>query len=132
LNHLANPFVKALLRSPLHGLLSERFLLITVTGATSGRRYTTPANYVRDGDTLTLLSRRNRRWWRNLRRQPGVRLRLRGEDVAATGRVAELSAGERTGVVRDFYQRVAGRALSDDDVARRADEAVVIRLELGR
>src|SRR5262249_17743027 len=41
-----NPVIRALLRSPVHGLMSKSLMLITFTGRKSGRRYTTPVRYV--------------------------------------------------------------------------------------
>ena len=46
--------------------MGRMFLILTVTGAKTGNRYTTPVQYARDGDLLLALSRRTRRWWRKL------------------------------------------------------------------
>lgn len=62
---LANPFVRLLLRSPLHGLLSDTLLLLTYTGRKSGKRYTIPVGYDRDGDVVTVFT--YHAWWKNLR-----------------------------------------------------------------
>lgn len=74
--HAVNPFVAALLRSPLHGLLSQQVLLLTYTGRQTGKSYTIPVGYRREGDRLTILS--TRRWWRNLHGGAPVVVRLRG------------------------------------------------------
>jgi hypothetical protein len=42
-----NPIICALLRSPLHRLLSEQMLLLTYAGRRSGRRFTLPLGYAR-------------------------------------------------------------------------------------
>jgi deazaflavin-dependent oxidoreductase (nitroreductase family) len=89
LNKVSNPLMKVILRSPLHGLLSGSILLITFTGRKSGKVYTTPVNYHRDRDVLTVVSWRNRTWWRNLRGGAPVTLRLPGKDVQGTGDVVE-------------------------------------------
>jgi deazaflavin-dependent oxidoreductase (nitroreductase family) len=78
-----NDFIKILLRSPLQGLFSGSMMLITVTGRKSGRAISTPVNYYREGDTLWVLSNRNRTWWRNLCGGAEVTLRLQGRDVKA-------------------------------------------------
>ncbi len=57
-----NPIMAGVLRSPLHGLLSQSFMLIRVTGRKSGRMISTPVNYVRDGSALWVTSQRQRRW----------------------------------------------------------------------
>ena len=87
-----NSTVMALLRTPgLRSLMGRMFLIFTVTGAKTGNRYTTPVQYVRDGDRLLVLSQRSRRWWRNLEQCPGVEIVLRGETIRT---VAHLAAGD--------------------------------------
>jgi hypothetical protein len=39
---LNNPLVTWLVRSPLHSLVDQHTMVITVTGRTSGKRYTLP------------------------------------------------------------------------------------------
>lgn len=62
-----NSFMTFILRSPMHGILSGSTMLITVTGRKSGRPITTPVNYYQKGDTLWVISNRERSWWRNLK-----------------------------------------------------------------
>ena len=62
-----NPVIAALLRSPLHPLLSPGLVLVTVTGRHSGRRYTIPVGYQRDGDDLVVMVSEARR--KQLRRR---------------------------------------------------------------
>ena len=93
LQTIGNTFVGAILRSPLHGLLSKNMMLITFTGRVSGKRYTTPVNYLLIGDMLYVVSLRNRTWWRNLRGGGPVTLRLNGEKVRGWGDVIEDDEG---------------------------------------
>lgn len=86
-----NPFMKWLLRSPLHGMVSGMYLLITFTGRKSGTVYTTPVQYHRDGQRLVIVTSRAYQWWKNLEGGATVRLRLRGQDQ--TGR-AETTLDE--------------------------------------
>jgi len=74
-----NSFIKFILCSPLHGLMSKSTLLITVTGRKTGRPITTPVNYASDKDTLWVISKRDRKWWRNLRGGAPVSLNLHGK-----------------------------------------------------
>ncbi len=76
---LYNPFVVALLRSPLHGFMSGSTMLLTYAGCKSGKAYTTPVNYLRDGDTLLVVSSRKHIWWKNLRGGAPVTARVRGQ-----------------------------------------------------
>jgi hypothetical protein len=60
---IVNPVISALLRSPLHTLLSRLMFTITFTGRKSGRPFTIPVVYSRQGKTLFVLA--NGPWWRN-------------------------------------------------------------------
>jgi F420H(2)-dependent quinone reductase len=84
-NRAVNPLVRTLLRSPAHGLVSSHLALITVTGRRSGRTYTFPVGYHREGDLVTIGIDwpERKRWWRNLREEAPVELRLAG--VRRTG-----------------------------------------------
>ncbi|MFC4359571.1 nitroreductase/quinone reductase family protein [Halobium salinum] len=79
---VVNPAVSALLRSPVHGLVSDSLGLITFTGRKTGKRFTTPVGYheLDDGRTLILT---HSPWWENLRGGRPVTLRVRGEDREA-------------------------------------------------
>jgi len=125
LNKLANPAMRVILRSPLHALVSGSTMLVTVTGRRSGQTYTTPVNYVREGDTVTVFSWRDRTWWRNLRGGAPVTLRLRGRDLRGTGEVAAVG-GE---AVAAALTRLRPR-LSPATASRLARDGVMIRIRL--
>ena len=90
-----NPMMALLLRSPLHFLMSGSLLLITFVGRRTGRSYTTPVRYVRDGATVRCFTSRHTRWWRNLVGGAEVTLAIRG----AEGRY-------RADVILDDPQRI--------------------------
>ena len=76
---LANFFMKSLINSPLHSLLGENFAVITVTGRKTGKPITTPVNTLPVDGILTVLSQRDRTWWRNLRGGRMAQLRRAGQ-----------------------------------------------------
>ena len=76
-----NFFMKVLLGSPIHGILSKNTLLISFTGRKTGKTYTTPVNYTQDENTIWITSNRDRVWWRNLEGGASVSLQLRGKKV---------------------------------------------------
>jgi deazaflavin-dependent oxidoreductase (nitroreductase family) len=82
---LYNPLVVGLLRSPLHRIVDKQTLVITVTGRKSGKRYTLPVSYIRDGKTLLVISQKDRTWWRNLRGGAPVTVLLQGRAFLARG-----------------------------------------------
>jgi deazaflavin-dependent oxidoreductase (nitroreductase family) len=141
LNSFANPFMKMILRSPLHGLMSASVVLITVTGRKSGKRYTTPTNYWRDGNALTIVSFKDRTWWRNLRGGAPVTVRLQGRDVQGRGVAIEDSTQVASALMPCLaktpqYARYLGVALDaegkprSEDVARAAQTRVVVQVKL--
>jgi F420H(2)-dependent quinone reductase len=97
-NRTGNPLIASVLRSPLHPILSGRLALITVTGRSSGREYTFPVAYTREGDVVTIGVGwpERKRWWRNLR-GAGAEVSIRIAGRARTGR-AVASGDEHSGV----------------------------------
>jgi deazaflavin-dependent oxidoreductase (nitroreductase family) len=97
---ISNPLMKWLLRTPLHSLSSGSTMLVTVTGAKTGRQITTPVNYTMDGTGVWVVSSRTRIWWRNLRGSRPCTLRLRGADVSAVADVLETDDDAARGLTR--------------------------------
>ncbi|MEO8397811.1 MAG: nitroreductase/quinone reductase family protein [Chloroflexota bacterium] len=74
-----NRMMVTLLRLPLvHRLISKMILLITFTGRKSNQHYTIPVGYFREGPTITLLTKRFRKWWHNFEEPTGVELHIEG------------------------------------------------------
>lgn len=70
LNRIVNPFMKWLLKSPLHGIVSGHYMLVTVTGRKTGKLYTTPVEYRRKDQAIMVITSQRHTWWKNL--QSGV------------------------------------------------------------
>ena len=85
LSYWYNPLIVFLLRSPLHGMLSQNMMLVTVTGKKSGKRLTIPVNYLCKGGEFFTVSWRNRTWWRNLRGSAPAILRVKGQALQSVG-----------------------------------------------
>jgi deazaflavin-dependent oxidoreductase (nitroreductase family) len=136
-----NFMVSLLLRSPLHGMLSGMFLIISMRGRKSGRVVSTPVNYVADGERLVVTSLRTRTWWRNLRGGASVTVRLRGKDLPAQAEAVE-AAGEVTAGFRRMLEsrpplaqafgvtRDESGQLKEADLSRLAGERLLIYLTL--
>ena len=80
---------------PLEG---RPMLLLTTTGAKTGRRHTTPLMYVPDGGRLLVIASnagapRHPDWYRNLSADPGVTVEFGAETYEATA--VELEGEER-------------------------------------
>ena len=73
-----NVLFSAILRSPLHSMLSNRFILLSFKGRKSGKVYTILVGYLREGDVIEVISPRS--WWKNLRGEKGsVSVLLKGQ-----------------------------------------------------
>jgi hypothetical protein len=80
---LLNPLMKLILHSPLHGRISSRVMVLSFTGRKSGKHYSTPVAYVRDGDTVIVVTYSS---WRNNFKQPTpVEMYIRGKSMPGTG-----------------------------------------------
>jgi hypothetical protein len=77
---LLNTFMRMILRSPLHWLVSDKIMLISFVGRTSGRTFTTPVSYMKAGDAVTLFT--HAVWWRNLVGGAPVTLRIKGKNLS--------------------------------------------------
>ncbi|MCU7726231.1 nitroreductase family deazaflavin-dependent oxidoreductase [Actinoplanes sp. KI2] len=81
------------------GMHRERLLLLTTTGARSGREHTTPMMFHRDGDGRLLViasnagAVRDPDWYRNLVARPSVRVEIGEQGYAATA--TPLSGDDR-------------------------------------
>lgn len=87
LYRVVNPTMAALLRSPLHRLLSNAMMLLSFQGRGTGKRYTIPVGYLRQGNRLFLFCHSG--WWKNFRGGAPVAVRLRGQMVRGTAKIIE-------------------------------------------
>ena len=117
-----NPFMKRLLRSPLHWIVSHQYMLITVVGRKSGRFYTTPVQYKRIDDTLYIITSLGYTWWKNLRSRAAVDVVLQGEEHTGIA-VAETSYEALKHHIHVIYPNI--------DVAQMLGRMVAITVELG-
>ena len=133
-----NDFVTFFLRTLLRVFMGNT-MLITVTGRKTGRQYSTPVGYYREGDALWVISNRDRTWWRNVRNGANVSLLLKGKPVNAFA-CAELDEKEvETHLLNYIHQmpmlarslgiRVENKIPNADDVARVAKDRLFIQVK---
>ena len=133
-----NPFVKLILRSPLHEIMSGNTMLITYTGCKSGQEYTIPVNYFRVKETLLTTSRRERTWWRNLCDGADVHLLIGGKSFQATAQALEDPAEVIKGLseileaapeIAKFFNVRLGQTGKPDpqDLKKAAEPLVIVR-----
>ena len=104
-----NPVLMAILRSPLHRLASENYMLLTVTGRKTGRSYTQPVTRHTQPDGALVVSAAGG-WRHNLQDGAEVRVTLDGREHAA--RVAvEHDPARATEVFKGLLERTNARAV---------------------
>jgi hypothetical protein len=140
----ANAAVAWVLRSPLHPLLSWGLMLVTVTGRRTGRVYTIPVGYQRDGDALVVLVSwpARKQWWRNYRERRPIEVGLRGRKIAGHAVVVPPTSSEFRDAIERTLRRIPfmggqfgirydrGTGLTEEQLRTVGGSAVVVRIEL--
>lgn len=138
---IGNSFMRWLLRSPLHGIVSKNVALISVRGKKTGQWYRVPVNYQRQAGTVWITSYKYRSWWKNLRGGASVIVRILGVDFNGRAEVHESPHGVTEGLKTYFrlapemarYFSVALDASGNpdpSDLARIVPGRVVIEITL--
>ena len=128
-----NAVMGLVLRSPLHGLMSGKALLLGFIGRKSGRRYVTPMSYVRVGDEVLMSTEAP--WWKNLVGGAPVEVRLMGENRRgfAEAVTREEDVAEVLGsILRHYpeYRRFVG--VTVDEEGRLEEETILGAARRGR
>jgi hypothetical protein len=140
---VANPVVKLLLRSPLHGIASGNLALLHFRGRKSGREFVTPLSYVRENGTVCLMSAHSTRWWMNLRGEGvPVSLEIARETYTGRARLWDGDSEELRARVRRYLCALPrdakvygieldeGRRPVEESLAKAAPELVFVEVEL--
>ena len=129
---IGNVIVSAVLRSPIHRVLSGSIDLIRYAGRRSGRVITIPTQYACRGDDVIVVVGRpaSKVWWRNFTEERDADVLVRGEWRTMRGQ-AVLGATEPEAVASllDAYlERFprAARSLSGATPEERVRDAVVV------
>lgn len=146
MNKIANPFVRLILRSPLHGIMSASVMLITYTGCKSGKEYTLPVQFASENHTINIVpgNANKKTWWRNLRREPAMKLWMAG--VAKSGRAVVLEGDFQVSLITQLLTTYLLRfppsakmrniridqdgRVNQEDVERAAQSTVIVRVDL--
>ncbi|MBZ0284559.1 MAG: nitroreductase/quinone reductase family protein [Anaerolineae bacterium] len=113
MNKFINPILNQLLRSPLHGLVSRNLMLITFTGRKSHHIYTTPVEYRRVGDTIMVLSRKGRAWWKNLQGGAPVTVSVHGQELQGQAEVVPVDEQVIKQVFHQMHPSIAESKLDE-------------------
>jgi hypothetical protein len=76
---LMNPLMKAVLRSPLRGRMGDKLMVLTFSGRKSGKQFSTPVGYHREGDTIFVYT--HSPWRRNFEGGAAVAMLVNGQKL---------------------------------------------------
>jgi hypothetical protein len=128
----ANAVVCAVLRSPLHRLLSGSTAVVSYTGRRTGRTISTPTQYARRGDDVIVLvgQHQTKTWWRNFRQDHDVdvligRLRMPMVGRAVMGSDEPEAVRPLLDAYRDRFPRTGGVPAGETDGSLARDTVMV-------
>ena len=138
-----NPVVTGLLQSPIHRIASANLCVFSYRGRRSGKSYSTPLSFMREGSTVRLLSSHNTRWWHNFLDEPvDVDIEIARENFRGKAKtIVEDGDAFRDGV-RTFLTAVprdarvygikldSNRKPREGDIASAAGHVVLVEIEL--
>jgi F420H(2)-dependent quinone reductase len=134
----ANSLMKWALTKPgLQGTIGQGVALLSFTGHRSGKSYTIPVSYHREGDTVTMVTKRLRNWWRNFETPTEVELRLAGHRYTGKAEATTDQAENLEFMMRYLEKRPIdakayglGKEITREKVAEILPHIVVIRIEV--
>ena len=143
MNKFANPFVRFILRSPLHKMMSAAVMLITYHGKKTGKAYTLPVQYVQAKEAIYIIPGMPERktWWRNLRGGAPVVLTLNGKTLNGQALVLEAGTESAAEAFRLYLKRFPPAAklydirlgpdgtCSEEDLQHAARSIVAVKIE---
>jgi hypothetical protein len=130
----------AVLRSPLHRIACRSVMLITFTGRKSGKSYTTPISYLREGNRVTAFT--GARWWKNPKGGAPVPLLIRRQELRGWAVPVAQDKEAVAAALQAFLRQVRtdarfyGVKFDPDgepnwnDVQQAAQRAVLLRVQL--
>jgi hypothetical protein len=113
---LANPLLRAVLRSHWHRVLSGRLLVLTYAGHRSGRTFSIPLRYAELPDrrvVIVAVRPRRKLWWRSFAAPLDATALLRGRHVTVVGRLVDGEARDEALAAYDARYRRSAHLVRD-------------------
>ena len=125
--YLTNPFLRWILRSSFHWLLSRWFLLVSYEGRSSGQRYEFPVVFHREAERFVVITPRGESvWWKNFQTEFRCTLWVAGTAVPAMGSC--VSGDERDEWLGPYFEHYSlFRGLLSSMDTELDDELVVVQ-----
>ncbi len=130
----ANAIVETVLKSPLHGIMSSKMVLIRYQGSRSGTEHTLPVQYAdaHNGLVVVVGQPDTKTWWRNFTTMGQVKVLLAGTWIPMTAHA--LLGSEDPEAVTPLLRSYAARfpkivkSLEGDSLEARVEAAVIVWL----
>ena len=137
----ANSWMKWALTTPgIQSMVGKGVALLSFKGRKTGEPYTIPVSYHRQGDSVTIITKRQRTWWRNFESPLDVELRLAGHIHVGKAEI-EADDAEALEFMTEYLKTrpidakaygLARNEVTKDKIARIIPHIVVIRVGLSR
>jgi len=135
----ANSLMRWAVTTPgIQGWVGQGVALLTFTGRKSGKTYVVPVSYHREDDTVTVVTKRVRNWWRNFQTPTEITVRLAGHDYQGTA-LAATDQDEALEFMLEYLERrpidakaygLAREDITREKVARILPQIVLIRIAI--
>ncbi len=135
----ANSLMKWAVTTPgIQAMVGKGVALLTFTGWKTGKTYTIPVSYHREDDTVTVVTKRARNWWRNFTTPIEIEIRLAGQDYIGKAE-ATTAEGEALEFMLDYLEKrpidakaygLARDEITREKVARILPHIVLIRIAI--
>lgn len=84
----ANSWMRWALNTPgLQRVIGQGIALLSFKGRKTGKLYTVPVSYDRQDNVVTVITKRQRRWWHNFESPNEVELKLAGRTYRGSARI---------------------------------------------
>ncbi len=143
---LINAFMKLLLKSPLHSLLSKEIMVLEFQGRKSGKKIQTPVSYTISENEVLCFTTKDGGWWHNFRNTQTTPLPvivlIAGRYSSGTAIALHSSEAEIAAELQTFLIAIPGNAAYHGikldpsrrpvqaDLAAAINDCVLIRIKL--
>lgn len=135
----ANSLMKWALTTPgFQRMVGQGVALLSFKGRRTGKAYTIPVSYHRQDDIVTIITKRQRRWWHNFESPMEVELRLAGSDHIGKAQI-EVDNADTLEFMTDYLSQrpidakaygLAKDEITREKIARIIPHIVVIRVTI--
>lgn len=135
----ANAFMRWALNTPgIQKMIGQGVALLSFRGRKTNQPYSIPISYQREGDIVTIITKRQRKWWHNFESPIEVQMRLAGQDYTGKAEIETDDTGTLEFMIEYLSKRpidakaygLAANQLTREKIARLIPHIIVIRVAI--